>query len=437
MRKIFTLVMAAAAVLSVSAAPAAKLVRTNSLNSLEVKAPAKAEFKQIQAVNAEAIANMSRAGEDEAVVDITGRYYAGCYDVIADFINGSSDALGEFIEGIDYFEIVADPGVENGYLVKGFLQEWWNAGLEEGSEPQTFNDLKATWDAEKQQLTIAPYQLLFVSKDEKGNESNNHLTMASAATSSFSKTTPLVLDYTLGIFTMNESVAAFGLGEIVDNNPDASQNGFWSLPYQFAAVTAYIPNGSMKFFVEELAQDEDAPIHGVWRGGAFFVNNFTSFDPITIATFLYDKQNNKLLYDGKYGRVGWVLRVLKIPGEAQQMDLNMQLYAAEMTEAGEPTGTGYNVTATVDVANNDAVKVTFPTFGLFTEQDEFFASIQDGVLEFNPGEVAGIENVAAADVDNTNAPVRYYNLQGMSVNAPANGVFIRVQGTDVQKVLVK
>ena len=40
-------------------------------------------------------------------------------------------------------------------------------------------------------------------------------------------------------------------------------------------------------------------------------------------------------------------------------------------------------------------------------------------------------------VDNADAPVEYFNLQGVRVNNPANGLYIRRQGNDVKKVLVK
>lgn len=46
---------------------------------------------------------------------------------------------------------------------------------------------------------------------------------------------------------------------------------------------------------------------------------------------------------------------------------------------------------------------------------------------------AGIEDIT---VDN-NAPVEYYNLQGMRVENPENGIFIRRQGNKATKILVK
>ncbi len=39
--------------------------------------------------------------------------------------------------------------------------------------------------------------------------------------------------------------------------------------------------------------------------------------------------------------------------------------------------------------------------------------------------------------DNADAPVEYYNLQGVKVANPENGIFIRVQGKDVKKVVIK
>lgn len=53
---------------------------------------------------------------------------------------------------------------------------------------------------------------------------------------------------------------------------------------------------------------------------------------------------------------------------------------------------------------------------------------------FNP-ESVGVSNIA---VDNTNAPVEFYNLQGIRVENPAAGnIYIRRQGTTATKVLVK
>lgn len=51
----------------------------------------------------------------------------------------------------------------------------------------------------------------------------------------------------------------------------------------------------------------------------------------------------------------------------------------------------------------------------------------------NPG-TSGIENITG---DDANAPAVYYNLQGVQVANPANGLYIKKQGNTTTKVLVK
>ena len=48
---------------------------------------------------------------------------------------------------------------------------------------------------------------------------------------------------------------------------------------------------------------------------------------------------------------------------------------------------------------------------------------------------AGINGVVVEDVEN--APVEYYNLQGMKVANPEHGIYVRRQGSRIEKVLVK
>ena len=52
------------------------------------------------------------------------------------------------------------------------------------------------------------------------------------------------------------------------------------------------------------------------------------------------------------------------------------------------------------------------------------------------GAMSSVECVEA-DVVDENAPVEYYNLQGVRVANPANGIFIKRQGSKVTKIYVK
>ena len=52
------------------------------------------------------------------------------------------------------------------------------------------------------------------------------------------------------------------------------------------------------------------------------------------------------------------------------------------------------------------------------------------------GSYSGINDVVYDDED-TNAPVEYYNLQGVKVAEPSNGIFIRRQGSKTTKIAIK
>ncbi len=99
-------------------------------------------------------------------------------------------------------------------------------------------------------------------------------------------------------------------------------------------------------------------------------------------------------------------------------------WAGTITTSPEGTWTGKTWTAAVD---KKATEVTM-TFGAASR-----------IATVNVMYVQDTEAIEGIDADNSNAPVEYYNLQGIRVNAdnmPA-GIYIRRQGTAVSKVLVK
>ncbi|MDE5555742.1 MAG: hypothetical protein K2J10_11260, partial [Muribaculaceae bacterium] len=56
------------------------------------------------------------------------------------------------------------------------------------------------------------------------------------------------------------------------------------------------------------------------------------------------------------------------------------------------------------------------------------------VLKFYPNGSAGIE---AVEVDNNDAPAVYYNLQGVEVANPENGIYVVRRGSKVTKEIVR
>lgn len=62
------------------------------------------------------------------------------------------------------------------------------------------------------------------------------------------------------------------------------------------------------------------------------------------------------------------------------------------------------------------------------------AQVGFGGYEFTPGGTGGIDDVIAAD---ENAPVEYFNLQGVRVENPQPGIYVKRQGNKVSKVVVR
>lgn len=60
-------------------------------------------------------------------------------------------------------------------------------------------------------------------------------------------------------------------------------------------------------------------------------------------------------------------------------------------------------------------------------------------VKFNGYGEASLTSINSIEADNANAPVEYYNLQGMRVNASnlGNGIYIRRQGTETSKVIIR
>lgn len=76
------------------------------------------------------------------------------------------------------------------------------------------------------------------------------------------------------------------------------------------------------------------------------------------------------------------------------------------------------------------------SFTHFTEGEPeymFTPSIEPLTLTQGLAEVSGVESVSTEN----NAPVEYYNLQGVKVSDPENGLYIRKQGNTTSKVVVR
>ena len=85
--------------------------------------------------------------------------------------------------------------------------------------------------------------------------------------------------------------------------------------------------------------------------------------------------------------------------------------------------------------NSGDLMCQFPIFAAGTDNLPVFKAYKnaEGKTIYTTGDVASVESIEA---DN-NAPIEYYNLHGVKITTPQGGIFIKKQGNNVSKVIVK
>lgn len=79
--------------------------------------------------------------------------------------------------------------------------------------------------------------------------------------------------------------------------------------------------------------------------------------------------------------------------------------------------------------------ITASDITAINDKSELIINTDSNILSvYIPDEESGINAIEAADSD---APVEYFNLQGIRVENPENGIFVRRQGSKVSKVVIR
>lgn len=169
------------------------------------------------------------------------------------------------------------------------------------------------------------------------------------------------------------------------------------------------------------------------KGEIEMINAFGLGEWNDAVTFTIDRDNKKI--------VASTQEIVSI--ELQDGD-TMTFYLDADDEDGMLT---YDVEFNYEIVANGQQKVT--TFEpnhqqLYIETtDEKMFGVMSGMffycsydIELLDDYMSGIDEIAT---DNSNAPVEYFNIQGMKVNGDnlSNGVYVRRQGNSVEKVFVK
>ncbi len=146
----------------------------------------------------------------------------------------------------------------------------------------------------------------------------------------------------------------------------------------------------------------------------------------------YTQQNG---YSGKsYECGGWNTQ----PAEVSMMYNNVGRYmdgypgVAKSLPASMASAVEYDGTRTIaipsSVANVDNINVI--VYLMDTSEGKILNACKVKSADM------GISAITDVKADNTDAPVEYFNLQGVKVENPSTGIYIRRQGTDVKKVVL-
>lgn len=177
------------------------------------------------------------------------------------------------------------------------------------------------------------------------------------------------------------------------------------LPFGFGvSITeiAYVPS--------EITIDENA----IWVGPKSF-NEFGSFD-FPASLFSEAKAGDKLVFmisdsDNPYIKL--------LFGSWGGIEINTEANPEEFSL------TTNSISVTLKQEYIDKLKAN----GLTIQAVRF---ILDQLLLKSDGTVS----IKDIDIDSDNAPVEYFNLNGIRVNKPENGVFIRRQGNKISKIIL-
>lgn len=124
-------------------------------------------------------------------------------------------------------------------------------------------------------------------------------------------------------------------------------------------------------------------------------------------------------------------RVMNVKADKNVVDLSAQAKVGE-------TATEFAWTLDGE-ASDDSYTVENGVF-TFSKMGTYVATLKNAEyprLTLTTNEIVIDELSGVEEIEEENAPVEYYNLQGVKVANPSNGIFVRRQGNKTSKVLVK
>ena len=359
------------------------------------------------------------------VINLAGTYVNGIKQTFTAY-DPEMTPVGDNVARANDFTILADPETENGYIIRDFCKGmFFNA-----AQPGSVNEIKATFDPSTNILSILPGQPLFARQmGEYGL--CDLLVLTPDDEGIFSPKVPVEFEFSMG--TLNLKSKAIGFFAIVEMPDSPSGQGMIGPNVIVTDMIAWISNGEMTYFALPGQSEYIAPVFGVNVADRCYVYNFAGVDVFHPAVFEH--------YTGKVVSNGSEVAAVVTRYNAQtnvQTNNTYYLAATDIDNNYAPMGFGdhrFYVIGQIVADEPDEFAFELPVCGLYNE-DGKYQGIYEGAYITYSREVTGIDAPAAV-VTPSDAPVVYYNLQGMRVDNPQGGIFIRRQGNESTKILIK
>ncbi len=233
----------------------------------------------------------------------------------------------------------------------------------------------------------------------------------------------------LGFAYESDDSEKIGIGVVAPNN------GKYSIYNALIDPVMYIPNGEFETTVIDYSTGEGTVDNGICYAEdipqyqAMIMFNFAGMPNMAIVE--YDAEGN--------GEIADQVAAYYYQSSSKK---TFTFYYFSAEDQLDPDVNPTTVNCKLQNLGNgkSSLTVTNNVWYTFDPDEMMLYDIQTGTyFEFDfefealPG-FTGITNVTVAD---ENAPVEYYNLQGVKVANPQNGLYIRRQGNQSTKVLVK
>ena len=190
-----------------------------------------------------------------------------------------------------------------------------------------------------------------------------------------------------------------------------------------------------RYYIVQEIMDNTEAFHGSTylykqRGSA----NIWSFGPVWDFANAYRRSEQQFIYQNSPFTQHWIAEIAKYPRFQQKVrDLWAEFYKNQYATLSTFIDS-YVSSISSAIASDYQRWPSYGTSNATTKKAEFKQLLEARVKWLNTQwDPAGIDEIT---IDKNNAPVEYYNLQGIKVENPEKGLYIRIQGDKATKVIL-